>query len=121
MTIKEFKSEILGSYPKEGLKEALDELLNIADDEKIDNDEIKELAEKDIYEYTDNLINPYTSDLLEWYNADLTRCSYGDEALKEGAENFIQLLTMGQGKYWEEKLSEVQQKIEDWIKTEEGK
>ena len=113
MEIKDFKKAILdnyqnskerktGDYWSNEIKKGLDEILNYADDTKVDIKEIKsDLGEIELSELADSMVDPYTIELLKWYSEDLGRCCYADEFLTCGqVDNFIKILSGGQYIYY---------------------
>lgn len=92
-------------------KKALEEIINISDEEEITKEELKEELENarnNISELADNLTDVYTSDLLKWYLEDEGRVFYMGEAISElGAEDGFKVLSGGQYLYWEEIIDKV--------------
>jgi len=129
MTTKELKNKVLGLYKNDEerklgdfytdeLREGLDEIINITDDEEIDLEELKsDLAEIEITELADGMVDPYTGNLLEWYSEDLHRCHYADEFMKElGSENdLIKILSGGQYMYYNELLNYTFDLLKDYL------
>lgn len=114
--IEVLRNEVLGDYPHEGLEEAFRELLNIANGQEVDEEEIEEAIDSGTGELADSMVNHYTSELLDWYKTDLDRVYLMEEAISElGAKDGFQVLSGGQYLYWQEKLSEVQAKLKDWF------
>lgn len=120
MKIGEFKKVALNkiheyySYEKRtpmyDYETALDEILNISDEEEMTLEDIKEELpeEDDLREYADGLVDTSTDVLLKWYLEDVDRVSYMEDAIKElCAEDGFQVLSGGQYLYWEEVLNEV--------------
>lgn len=121
MKIGDFRKEVLDTirrnfdYKKRismgDYETALDEVLNISDEEEMPLEEIEnELTdvEGNIHDYADGSVHPYTADLLRWYLEDIYRVYYIEEAISElGAQDGFQVLSGGQFLYWEEVLNEV--------------
>lgn len=121
MKIGDFRKEVLDTirrnfdYNKRismgDYETALDEVLNISDEEEMPLEEIEnELTnvQEIASEYSDSLVEPNTSGLLKWYLEDIYRVYYIEEAISElGAQDGFQVLSGGQFLYWEEVLNEV--------------
>lgn len=121
MKIGDFRKEVLDTirrnfdYNKRismgDYETALDEVLNISDEEEMPLEEIEnELTnvQEITSEYSDSLVEPNTSGLLKWYLEDISRVYYIEEAISElGAQDWFQVLSGGQFLYWEEVLNEV--------------
>lgn len=121
MKIGDFRKEVLDTirrnfdYNKRismgDYETALDEVLNISDEEEMPLEEIEnELTnvQEIVSEYSDSLVEPNTSGLLKWYLEDINRVYYIEEAISElGAQDGFQVLSGGQFLYWEEVLNEV--------------
>lgn len=121
MKIGDFRKEVLDTIRRNfdynerismgDYETALDEVLNISDEEEMPLEEIEnELTnvQEIASEYSDSLVEPNTSGLLKWYLEDINRVYYMEEAISElGAQDVFQVLSGGQFLYWEEVLSEV--------------
>lgn len=120
MKIVDFKKEVLNKirqnpeseqFSYEDYEMALEEVLNIDDEEEMSLEEIKEEltnAQESVWEHADSLVDVYTSDLLDWYSEDVNRIAYMDDAIKElGSQEASQILSGGQFLYWDEVLNEV--------------
>lgn len=114
MKIGDFRKEVLDTirrnfdYNKRismgDYETALDEVLNISDEEEMPLEEIEnELTnvQEIASEYSDSLVEPNTSGLLKWYLEDIYRVYYIEEAISElGAQDGFQVLSGGQFLYW---------------------
>lgn len=121
MKIGDFRKEVLDTIRRNSdykkrismgdYETALDEVLNISDEEEMPLEEIEnELTnvQEIASEYSDSLVEPNTSGLLKWYLEDIYRVYYIEEAISElGAQDGFQVLSGGQFLYWEEVLNEV--------------
>jgi len=137
MEIKELKKAILddyknsdkrklGDYFSDEIEKGFDEILNYADDTKIDDDIKTEIEDTEISELADSMVDVYTSELLKWYADDVSNTSYADEFMSEmgGGDNFSAILIGGQYMYYSELLNYtldlIKEKIDDLdLETEE--